>query len=250
MSLEGKVALITGSARGLGRETALTLAKKGVDVAIPDILLDQAKATSEEIKALGRRSIALKIDVSDYSQVEEGFARVVSELGPIDILVNNAALTTNVATISKMDKKNWDREISINLSGVFYCIKQVFDSMAERKWGRIINISSVAGILGGFGQCGYSSCKAGVIGLAKTVAIEGARVGITCNVVAPGVVKTDAYYVVPEKMRERINKRTAMGFPGEPMDVAEAIAFLTSEEAKYITGQVLMVGGGIDLFTF
>jgi 3-oxoacyl-[acyl-carrier protein] reductase len=164
--------------------------------------------------------------------------------------VNNAALTTNVATISKMDKKDWDREISINLSGVFYCIKQVFDSMAERKWGRIINISSVAGVLGGFGQCGYASCKAGIIGLAKTVALEGARAGITCNVVAPGVVKTDAFFAVPEKMRERISKRTAMGFPGEPMDVAQAIAFLVSEEAKYITGQVLMVGGGIDLFTF
>jgi len=250
MSLEGKVALITGSARGLGRETALTLAKRGVDVAIPDILLEQAKSTAEEIRALGRRSIALQMDVSNYEQVGEGFAKVVATLGPIDILVNNAALTTNVATISKMDKKDWDREISINLTGVFYCIKQVFDSMAERKWGRIINISSVAGILGGFGQCGYASCKAGVIGLAKTVALEGARAGITCNVVAPGVVKTDAYFAVPEKMRERISKRTAMGFPGEPMDVAETIAFLVSEEAKYITGQVIMVGGGIDLFTF
>jgi 3-oxoacyl-[acyl-carrier protein] reductase len=229
---------------------AARMAVEVADEAIPDILVEQAKSTAEEIKGLGRRSIALQMDVSDYSQVEEGFARVVSELGPIDILVNNAALTTNVATISKMDKKNWDREISINLSGVFYCIKQVFDSMAERKWGRIINISSVAGILGGFGQCGYSSCKAGIIGLAKTVALEGARVGITCNVVAPGVVKTDAYFAVPDKARERINMRTAMGFPGELMDVAEAIAFFVSEEAKYITGQVLMVGGGIDLFTF
>lgn len=250
MSLQGKVALITGAARGLGRETAVILAKKGVNVAIPDVLFEQAQATSEEIKALGRKSIALKMDVSDYAQVEEGFSRVVAELGPIDILVNNAAITTNVATISKMEKKNWDREISINLSGVFYCIKQVLDSMAQRRWGRIINISSVAGILGGFGQCGYASCKAGVIGLAKTVAIEGARVGITCNVVAPGLIKTDAYYAVPEKMRERIEKRIALGIPGEPMDVAEAIAFLCSEEAKYITGQVLMLGGGIDLFTF
>jgi len=250
MSLNGKVALITGAARGLGRETALTLAKRGVDVAIPDILLEQAKSTAEEIRAMGRKSMALQMDVSNYDQVEKGFAQVAAELGPIDILVNNAALTTNVATISKMDKKDWNRELTINLSGPFYCIKQVFDSMAERKWGRIVNLSSVAGILGGFGQCGYSSCKAGVIGLAKTVALEGARVGITCNVVAPGVVKTDAYFTVPEKMRERINRRTAMGFPGEPLDVAETIAFLVSEEAKYITGQVIMVGGGIELFTF
>jgi 3-oxoacyl-[acyl-carrier protein] reductase len=250
--LEEKVCFVSGAARGKGngRAIALKLAQKGADVAVGDILYDEAQAVADEIRAAGRRSMAVKMDMSVYDQVEAGLKRIKKEFGPIDILVNNAAIMTNMATISKMKKEAWDKEVAVNLSGAFYCVKQVFDDMAEKKWGRIINITSLAGVLGGYGQCSYSSSKAGLIGLTKTIALEGARFGITANAITLGVIGTDAFYDLPEEARLRITKRIAMKREGDPTDVASLVAFLASDEAKYITGANMMLTGGLDLFVF
>jgi 3-oxoacyl-[acyl-carrier protein] reductase len=194
--------------------------------------------------------VAVDMDLSDYDQVEAGFKKIKESIGPIDILVNNAAIMTNMATISKMERKAWEKEIAVNLSGAFYCVKQVFDDMTEKKWGRIINITSVAGVMGGFGQCSYSSSKAGLIGLTKTIALEGARFGITANAITLGVIGTDAFYDLPEKARERIMARVALRKQGDPDDVAAIVAFLASDEAKYVTGANVMLTGGLELFVF
>jgi len=250
--MPNKVSFVTGAARGRGngRAIALALAEKGSDVAVADIRHEEAQAVAEEIAALGRRALALKMDLSDYDQVVEAFAQAKAELGPIDILVNNAAVMTNMATISTMPREAWDNEIAVNLSGAFYCVKQVFDDMAERKWGRIINIASLAGTMGGFGQASYSSSKAGLIGLAKTIALEGARLGVTANAVTLGVIGTDSYLALPEKVRDKIGQRVPVKREGSPQEVAAVVAFLASEEAAYVTGANFVVSGGLDLFVF
>ena len=250
--LDGKTCFVSGAARGRGngRAIALKLAEKGADVAVGDILYEEAAGVASEIKATGRKSIAVKMDVSSYEEVKAGFDEIKRELGSVDILVNNAAMMTNMATVSAMKKEAWGKEIAVNLSGPFFCVKQVFDEMAEKKWGRIINISSVAGTMGGFGQCSYSSSKAGLIGLTKTIALEGARFGITANAVTLGVIGTDAFHDLPEKARDKILKRVALRKEGEPDDVASLVAYLASEEAKYVTGANMMLTGGLDLFVF
>ncbi len=250
--LKGKVCFVSGAARGRGngRAIALKLAQEGADVVTGDIRYEEASSVAKEISDLGRRSLALKMDLSDYDEVRGGFDQIKKELGSVDVLVNNAAIMTNQATISAMPKEAWEKEIAVNLSGAFYCVKQVFDDMAERKWGRIINISSVAGTMGGFGQCSYSSSKAGLLGLTKTIALEGARFGITANAVTLGVIGTDAFYDLPEKIRDQIIRRVALRKAGAPEDVACLVAFLATDEAKYITGANVMLTGGLDLFVF
>jgi 3-oxoacyl-[acyl-carrier protein] reductase len=250
--LEGKVCFVSGAARGRGngRAIALKLAEKGADVATADIRFDEAQAVAEEIRAMGRKSVAVRIDIGNYDEVKKGFDVIKRELGSVDILVNNAAIMTNMATISRMAVEAWQKEISVNLSGAFYCVKQVLDDMVRRKWGRIINISSVAGVLGGFGQCSYSSSKAGLIGLTKTIALEGAQSGITANAITLGVIGTDAFYDLPEKVREKIKSRVALRKEGSPEDVASVVAFFASDEAKYVTGANIMLTGGLDLFVF
>lgn len=250
--LEGKTCFVSGAARGRGngRSIALKLAQMGANVATGDVRYEEAQAVAEEVRAKGRRSLAVRMDIGDYDQVKKGFEEIKRELGPVDILVNNAAIMTNMATISTMAVESWQKEISVNLSGAFYCVKQVLDDMTQRKWGRIINISSVAGVLGGFGQCSYSSSKAGIIGLTKTIALEGARSGITANVITLGVIGTDAFYDLPEKVREKITSRVALRKEGSPEDVASVVAFFASEEAKYVTGANIMLTGGLDLFVF
>ena len=250
--LDDKVCFVSGAARGKGngRAIALALAEKGAHVAVGDILLEGAQSVADEIRALGRKSLAVKMDMSVYAQVESGFNRIREEIGSVDILVNNAAVMTNMATISKMKIEAWEKEIAVNLSGAFYCVKQVFDDMATKGWGRIINITSVAGLLGGFGQCSYSSSKAGLIGLTKTIALEGARFNITSNAVTLGVIGTDAFDDLPEKARERILTRVALRKEGAPGDVASMVAFLASDEARYVTGANMMLTGGLDLFVF
>jgi 3-oxoacyl-[acyl-carrier protein] reductase len=250
--LQGKVCFVSGAARGKGngRAIALKLASKGAHVATGDILYDEAQGVAEEIRAIGSKSLAIKMDLSDYDQVAEGFEIIRKELGAVEILVNNAAIMTNMATISAMKKEAWEKEISVNLSGAFYCVKQVFDDMTEKKWGRIINITSIAGTMGGFGQCSYSSSKAGLIGLTKTIALEGARFGITANAVTLGIIGTDAFSDLPEKVQEKIIRRVPMRKEGVPDDVASIVAFLASDEAKYITGANVMLTGGLDLFAF
>ncbi len=248
--LRDKVCFVTGAARGRGngKAIALKLAERGADVAVADIRYEEAKGVADEIKAKGCKSLAVKMDVSNYDNVAAGFDLIKKELGSVDILVNNAAIMTNMATISAMKKDAWEKEIAVNLSGAFFCIKQVFDDMAKKKWGRIINISSIAGIMGGYGQCSYAASKAGLIGLTKTVALEGARVGITANAVTLGIIGTDAFYDLPEKVREGVSGRVPMRSEGSPEDVASMVAFLSSDEAKYVNGANMMVTGGLELF--
>lgn len=250
--LKGKVCFVSGAARGKGngRAIALKLADNGADVAVGDIRREEAQGVADEIQSMGRRSLAVEMDVGNYDQVEAGFKAIKEGLGPVDVLVNNAAIMTNIATISKMKKEAWEKEIAVNLSGAFFCVKQVFDDMADKKWGRIINISSVAGTMGGFGQCSYSASKAGLIALAKTIALEGARFGITANAVTLGIIGTNSFYDLPEKARTGITARVPMRKEGSPQDVASIVAHLATDEARYITGANIMVTGGLDLFAF
>lgn len=272
-SLEGKVALITGGSRGLGRADALALARAGADVVVTDILLESdpgpqaeqygplaqfmkasgqvyAEKTSQEIRAMGRRSAAYKLDVTDRDQVREVVSRVREEFGGIHILVNNAATLDHVGQLENQSDAAWERDLRVNLTGSFNCAKAVWPIMKEQRWGRIINMASVAGTLGGFGQASYATTKAGVLGLTRTLALEGARHGITCNAIVPGIIATEAYQMSNPEMRQRMEARTAFRRPGKPEDVAHAIVFLCSEEAGYITGVALNVSGGIELFVF
>ncbi len=273
IDLSGRVALVTGGSRGLGRQDALVLAQAGADVVIADIqvesdesedaaeygiLAQAAKAqglvfseqTAREIQELGRRSAAIKCDVTDREQVEATVARVVEEMGSVDILVNNAATLDHVGQLGDQVPDLWERDLRVNLTGAFNCSQAVWPYMVGRGWGRIVNMASVAGTLGGFGQASYSTTKAGVIGLTKTLALEGARHGITANAIVPGIIGTEAFNFGNAEMNERMIRRTALRRPGDPSDVAHAIAFLCSDLAAYITGVELNVSGGIELFTF
>jgi 3-oxoacyl-[acyl-carrier protein] reductase len=274
-SLEGKVALVTGGSRGLGRADALVLARAGADVVITDILVESdaegaataarygplaqamqgggivyAEQTRDEIRAMGRRSAAYKMDVTDRAQVRAVVARVVAEFGGVHILVNNAGTLDHVAQLEGQQDELWDRDLAVNLSGAYNVAKAVWPMMKAQGWGRIINMASVAGTLGGYGQASYSSTKAGLLGLTRTLALEGARHGITCNAVVPGIIATEAFQMANPRLNERIVARTAFKRPGKPEDIAHAIVFLCSEEAGYITGVGLNVSGGIELFTF
>jgi 3-oxoacyl-[acyl-carrier protein] reductase len=273
IDLSGRVALVTGGSRGLGRADALTLARAGADVVIADILVEsddsseaerygplaqaaraqglvQTEATAEEIRGLGRRALALKCDVSDSQQVGRAVAQAIDELGSVDILVNNAGTLDHVGQIENQAPELWERDLRVNLTGAFNCCRAVWPHMKERGWGRIVNMASVAGTLGGFGQASYSTTKAGLLGLTKSLALEGARHGITVNAIVPGIIGTEAFHFGNPEMNERMVKRTAMRRAGEPGDIATAIAFLSSDLASYITGVGLNVSGGIELFTF
>jgi 3-oxoacyl-[acyl-carrier protein] reductase len=273
IDLSGRVALVTGGSRGLGRADALTLARAGADVVIADILVEsddsgeaerygplaqaaraqglvQTEATAEEIRGMGRRALALKCDVTDSNQVGQTVSRAVDELGSVDILVNNAGTLDHVGQIENQVPELWERDLHVNLTGAFHCCRAVWPHMKEREWGRIVNMASVAGTLGGFGQASYSTTKAGLLGLTKSLALEGARHGITVNAIVPGIIGTEAFHFGNPEMNERMIMRTAMRRTGEPQDIANAIAFLSSDLASYITGVELNVSGGIELFTF
>jgi len=273
IDLSGRVALVTGGSRGLGRADALTLARAGADVVIADIQVESdagedvdrygplaqaaraqglvySEATVDEIRGLGRRAAAIKCDVTDRSQVQDAVARATDELGPVDILVNNAGTLDHLGQLADQVPELWERDLSVNLTGAFNCAQAVWPQMRERGWGRIVNMASVVGTLGGFGQASYAATKAGLIGLTKTLALEGARHGITCNAIVPGVIGTEAFAFGNPDMNERMVKRTAFRRTGEPQDVANAIAFLCSDLAGYVTGVELNVSGGIELFTF
>ena len=273
IDLSGRVALVTGGSRGLGRADALTLGRAGADVVIADIQLESdsgeeaerygplaqvaraqglvySEATAKEIQAMGRRAAAIKCDVTDREQVDATVSRVVEELGSVDILVNNAGTLDHLGQLPDQSPELWERDLRVNLTGAFNCAKAVWPHMQERGWGRIVNMASVAGTLGGFGQTSYSTTKAGLLGLTRTLALEGARHGITCNAIVPGIIGTEAFNFGNPQMNERMVRRTAMRRAGEPQDVANAIAFLCSDLASYITGVALNVSGGIELFTF
>jgi 3-oxoacyl-[acyl-carrier protein] reductase len=253
MSIEGRVAFVSGASRplGNGRAIALALAKKGADVAVSGFNhMEGASAIAEEIRAMGRRSMAVQMDVSHYPDVQKGLAVVKEELGPVNILVNNAALMNHNVSIAKTTIEEWDNEIKICLNSAFYCIKEVWASMCADKWGRIINISSVAGVMGGYGQTSYGAAKAGLISLAKSTALEGARFNITANSVLVGISTTEAYLKLPDPVREKVEKKTAFGKAADPQDIAQAVTYLVSDEAKYMTGAVMNLLGGLDLFVF
>jgi 3-oxoacyl-[acyl-carrier protein] reductase len=249
MSLEGKVAFVSGSSglHGIGRAIALALARDGADVATSGFgHFEGAEAVSEEIKKLGRKSIAVKIDVRDAQDVQKGLDKVKTELGAVSILVNNAAQMGHFVPIYKATIEEFDNEVKICLHSAFYCIKAVWADMCENKWGRIINISSVAGVLGGAGQSSYGASKAGLINLAKTVAIEGARFNITGNAVIVGVAQTDAPLV--KEATDSLGKRLLWRRPADPEEIANAVAYLASDKAKYMSGATMNMMGGLDLF--
>lgn len=244
MELEGKVALITGAAQGIGKAIAMLLAKNGADVVVSDINLDKANETSKEVVALGRRSIAIKVDVSKSDEVEKMVERIISEFGRIDILVNNAGITRD-KLILRMTEEDWDQVIDVNLKGTFNCTKAAIKYMSKQKSGKIVNIASVSGEMGNPGQANYSASKAGVIGFTKTIAREFAQRGINVNAIAPGYIETPMTEVLPDKIKEELKKMIPMERLGKPEDVAHAVLFLVSEASSYITGQVLNVNGGI-----
>jgi 3-oxoacyl-[acyl-carrier protein] reductase len=273
IDLSGRVALITGGSRGLGRADALTLAQAGADVVIADIQIESDESpdaerygplaqaarsqglihteeTAKEIEAMGRRALALKCDVTNMAQVDGVVSRTVEELGSVDILVNNAGTLDHVGQLENQVPELWERDLGVNLTGAFNCCRAVWPHMKERGWGRIVNMASVAGTLGGFGQASYATTKAGLLGLTKSLALEGARHGITVNAIVPGIIGTEAFRFGNPEMNERMVKRTALRRPGEPQEIANAVAFLSSDLAAYITGVGLNVSGGIELFTF
>jgi len=272
IDLSGRVALVTGGSRGLGRADALTLARAGADVAVADILVESdtsaaeeygvlaqaavaqgmvhTEGTVQEIRGLGRRSLAVRCDVTDRAAVDAAVVRVVEELGSIDILVNNAGTLDHVGQFPDQRLDLWERDLRVNLTGAFNCAQAVWPHMRERGWGRIVNMASVAGTLGGFGQASYSTTKSGILGLTRTLAMEGGRHGITCNAIVPGIIGTEAFHMANAAMNERIANRTVFRRPGEPQDVANAIAFLCSDLASYVTGIELNVSGGVELFVF
>jgi len=276
IDLKGKVALVTGGSRGLGRADCLALARAGADVVVSDILIESdpglekaaedsqsalsqlmasqkavySEKTSDEIRQMGRRSVALKMDVTDREQVRHVIDQVVKDFGSLDILVNNAGTLDHVASLENQVDGLWDRDLKVNLTGAFNCSKAVWPHMKQRNWGRIIMMSSIAGALGGFGQASYATTKAGLVGLARTLALEGARYNVTVNAIVPGIIGTEAFKLGRPDMNERMIKRVALRRPGEPEDIANAITFLCSPAAGYITGVALPVTGGLDLFTF
>ncbi|TCJ16169.1 beta-ketoacyl-ACP reductase [Rubrobacter taiwanensis] len=247
--LHGRVALVTGAGQGIGAAEAVKLAEEGAKVAVLDITEEAARGTVEKIRGFGGEAIAIGCDVSDAGQVEAAVQRVVDRFGRLDILVNNAGIIRD-NLLFKMSEEDWDRVIDVHLKGSFLCSRAAQKHMVERNYGRIIMTSSI-GALGNRGQTNYASAKAGLQGMARTLAIELGRFGITVNTVAPGWIETDMVRqsaermgITLEEMKEIISKEIPLGRMGTPEDIANAVAFLVSDEASYISGQTLYVSGG------
>jgi NAD(P)-dependent dehydrogenase (short-subunit alcohol dehydrogenase family) len=246
MLLQGRIVLVTGAARGIGRASALVAAEEGADVAVFD-LAPEVEATAQAIAKLGRRSVAATVDVADRDQVRAGMAKVRERLGDVEVLVNNAAIVANIAALEKMAPEAWDREIAVNLSGAFNLTREVIGPMIEKRWGRIINIASIAAVTGIHRQAGYAASKAGIIGFTQTVTLEHARNGITCNAILPGLIQTELVEAMPGEIRDRFVAVTPARRLGEMREIGYMIAFLASDRAAYVNGAAIPVDGGARL---
>jgi 3-oxoacyl-[acyl-carrier protein] reductase len=245
-SLLGRKAFVTGGSRGIGRACALTLASAGADVAIGSspVGLESAEEVCREIRAFGRRAEAYACDVGVRGDVEEVCARVSQDFEAIDVLVNNAGITRD-SLFRKMERGAWDQVINTNLNGVFDVTQRFIDGMAARGWGRVINVSSIVGRIGNFGQANYAAAKAGLIGLTKALAREYASKGVTVNAIAPGFVRTRMLDRVPEKAMKSVLDGTPVGRLGDPMEIGASVLYLASPAAGFVTGHVLDVNGGM-----
>ncbi|WP_226482718.1 SDR family NAD(P)-dependent oxidoreductase [Natrinema amylolyticum] len=259
LGITDRTAVVTGGGGRIGGEDCRKLAEEGVNVVPLDVDVDGATEVAEEINetAGGGDAMAVECDLTDRTDVSESIDDVRDEFGGVDILVNNAAMVDARARIADFDDDVWDRDVEINLTGTYNISKEVFPNMCERGWGRVINMSSMAGWYGGFGQFSYSATKAAMIGVGKTMALEGAQSGVTSNVIAPNIVVGEWSDMSPDELREnvdpyfaRIAEATPMRALGDEADVADMITYLSSEQASYVTGQVIGVTGGVDLFSF
>jgi len=244
MILKDNNAFVTGAAQGIGKLITLKMAEEGANVAVADVNIEKAETTAQEIKALGVNCLAIKLNVSKQDEVKSAFESFIKEFGRLDILVNNAGITKD-ALILRMKDEDWDAVMDVNLKGTFLCCREAVKLMVKQQYGKIINISSVVAFTGNPGQVNYSASKAGIVGLTKTIAKEYATRGIRANVIAPGFIQTAMTEAIPEKIKEEMRKSIPIGYFGIPDDVANAVVFLASKKADYITGQVLHINGGM-----
>jgi len=244
MNLSGKVALVTGASRGIGKAVALKLAQAGADVIVTATSVERAEKTADEITALGRKALAVKVDVSNTSDVDALFAKTTEVFGRLDFLVNNAGITRD-GLLMRMKDADWDAVLDTNLKGAFVCTREAVKLMGKTKGGSIVNISSVVGEMGNAGQANYCASKAGLIGFTKAVAREYARRNITVNAITPGFIETDMTDVLSSSVKDELQKQIPLGRLGNPEDIANAVLFLVSGMGSYITGHVLSVNGGM-----
>jgi 3-oxoacyl-[acyl-carrier protein] reductase len=244
MNFQGQVGLVTGGTRGIGKAIATDLAKKGVHVIIGGRNEQTVHEEASALASFGVKSLGLKLDVSNPDDVKNGFERIRNEFKRIDILVNNAGITKD-GLLMRMKEESWDAVIEVNLKGVFLCTKEAISDMVKQRYGRIVNITSVAGFMGNPGQANYSAAKAGIMGFTKTIAREYANRGITVNAVAPGFIETSMTDVLPDKLKEEVKKLIPLGRFGDVEDVAHAVLFLASPDSGYVTGHVIHVNGGM-----
>lgn len=243
--LDGKTAFITGAGRGIGKAIVFTLAKAGADIVGIDLNMDELNASMKEVEnATGRKALAIQADVSDYSSIEKAVEESIGVFGRISILVNNAGITRD-NLILRMKDEEWDKVIRINLTGTYHCTKAAIKGMVKNREGRIISIASIVGVMGNIGQANYAASKAGIIGFMKSVAREYANRGITANAIAPGFIETDMTKALPQEVRNNLINQIPMGKLGMPEDIANVVKFLASDDAAYITGQVIHVNGGM-----
>ena len=244
--LEGKKAVVTGAAQGIGQAIAETLAQVGADVVVVDLDAARCQETVDRVKKHNREALAVSTNVGQWDDVKALVDQVVKNWGRIDIFVNNAGITRD-GLVVRMKEEDWNAVIQVNLTGTFYCIKAALAPMSKQRYGRIINMASVVGVMGNAGQANYAASKAAVIGLTKTIAREYASRNITVNAVAPGFIDTAMTQALGDDVREMLSKQIPLGRLGQPYDIAEAVKFLASDAANYITGQVLHVNGGMHM---